>query len=68
MTNDLDVRVIEHGSVVSFALLTAAAQEWVAENVGSESWQWLGENVLVVDHRYAQGLYDGMKDEGLAVL
>lgn len=61
-----DVVVTNDGSVVSFAPQTPAATAWIEDNVQSESWQWLGKS-LVVDHRYAAQLVQGMLDAGLTV-
>ena len=47
-----DVLVANEGTVFVFCPLTAAAKEWIDENVESEAWQWFG-NSLVVDHRFA---------------
>jgi hypothetical protein len=43
-----------------------AAQEWFADNVASEPWQWLGP-VLYVEHRLAESLIDGLASAGLVV-
>jgi hypothetical protein len=55
-----DVLVRNEGTVFLFCPLTPQAKEWIDENVQSDS-QWFG-NVLVVEHRYAWGLAEGMKD------
>ena len=59
-----DVLVHNEGTVFLFNPLTAEAKEWVEENVQTESHQWFG-TTLVVEHRYALGLAEGMKDAGL---
>jgi hypothetical protein len=61
-----DVLVENAGTVFTFCPLTPAAKSWVAENVEAEAYQWLG-NVLVVEHRFAWGLAEGMKDAGLVL-
>ena len=61
-----DVLVSNAGTVFVFCPLTSAAKEWVDENVESEAYQWFG-NSLVVDHRFAWGLGQGMKDAGLVL-
>ena len=63
---NIDVQVENEGSIFMFHVLTDAAREWVNENVGLESWQWLG-NAFTVEHRYAQDLAEGMQDDGLTV-
>jgi hypothetical protein len=61
-----DILVANAGSVFTFCPLTTRAKEWISENVQTESWQWLGAT-LVVEHRYAWGLAEGMLDEGLVL-
>jgi hypothetical protein len=61
-----DVRVHYHGSVVMVEPVSAAAQEWVDENVGLEGWQWMG-GAFAVEPRYLEGLVEGMAGEGLEV-
>jgi hypothetical protein len=61
-----DVLVENAGTVFTFCPLTTAAKSWVEENVEAEAYQWLG-NVLVVEHRFAWGLAEGMKDAGLVL-
>jgi hypothetical protein len=53
-------------SVFTFNLLTARAKKWIEENVQTEPHQWFG-TTLVVEHRYAWGLAEGMLDEGLVL-
>ena len=62
----MDVRVIDHGSVVMVAPLTAEARRFAEENVALESWQWLGD-AFAVEPRYVGDLVDGMEAEGLEV-
>jgi squalene cyclase len=45
--------------------LTSRGKEWIDENVQPDA-QWFG-NTLVVEHRYAWGLAQGMKDAGLVL-
>ena len=61
-----DVKIEDCGSIVMFDPVTPEAKEWVDENVGLESWQWLG-NRFSVDHRYADNLIEGMTGDGLEV-
>lgn len=60
----MDVLVANEGTVVSFRPVSEAGKAFIEENVESESWQWLGD-ALVVDHRYAEPLIQGMLDDGL---
>jgi hypothetical protein len=59
-----DVLVNNVGTLYTFCPLTLRAKEWIDEHVESEPWQWFG-HVLVVEHRFAWGLAQGMKDAGL---
>ena len=61
-----DVLVNNVGTLYTFCPLTLRAQEWIDEHVQTESWQWFG-HALVVEHRYAWGLAQGMKDAGLVL-
>jgi hypothetical protein len=58
-----DVLVRNEGTVFLFCPLTTQAKEWIDENVQSDA-QWFG-NALVVEHRYAWGLAESVKNEGL---
>ena len=60
-----DVKVENHGTLFLFRLLTDAARDWVEAHVDPEA-QWFG-GALVVEHRYARDLAQGMLDDGLAV-
>lgn len=64
--NKPDVTIMNHGSVVMVAPLSPPAKEWVDENVGIESWQFLG-SAFAVDPRYVDDLIAGMMDAGLVV-
>ena len=62
----VDVQVTGEGTIFLFDLRTEKAREWVAENVEAEAYQWFG-HVLVVEHRFAWGLAQGMLDAGLVL-
>jgi hypothetical protein len=61
-----DVLFRNEGTVFVFCPLTERAQEWFGSNVTSEPWQWFG-NALVVEHRYAWGLAEGLTSDGLVL-
>jgi hypothetical protein len=61
-----DVLVANVGRVFTFCPLTMKAKTWIDDNVQTESYQSLG-NVLVVEHRYAWGLALGMQQDGLVL-
>lgn len=60
-----DVVVTPHGTLVLFDLLTRAAERWVEDKVQWDA-QWFGSS-LVVEHRFAADLAQGMSDDGLRV-
>jgi hypothetical protein len=60
-----DVLVNNVGSLYTFCPLTLRAKEWIDEHVQDDA-QWFGY-VLVVEHRFAWGLAEGMKDAGLVL-
>ena len=55
-----DVLVRNEGTVFLFCPLTPRAKEWIDVHIQSDA-QWFG-NALVVEHRYAWGLAEGMKE------
>jgi len=58
-----DVLVNNVGTLYTFCPLTLRAKEWIDEHVQDDA-QWFG-HALVVEHRYAWGLAQGMLDSGL---
>jgi hypothetical protein len=60
-----DVLVRSESTLFLFCPLTASAREWIDEHVQADA-QWFG-NTLVVEHRYAIGLAQGMMDAGLVL-
>lgn len=62
----MDVKVMNHGSVVMVEPVSDEAKTWVNENVGLEGWQWMG-NSFAVEPRYLGDLLDGMRAEGFTV-
>jgi len=63
--NTPDVLVQNEGTVFLFCPLTSLGQGWIDEHVQSDA-LWFG-HALVVEHRYAWGLAQGMKDAGLVL-
>lgn len=61
-----DIRIEDHGSIVSFTPKSDACKEWIDQNVQLEAWQWLGPS-FGVDHSYADNLIDGLQAEGFEV-
>lgn len=62
-----DVIVHNGGTIFQFEPVTAAGKDWINSNVESEPWQWFG-STLVVDHRHAGPLAEGMIEAGLVVV
>jgi hypothetical protein len=60
-----DVLVRNEGTVFLFGPLTSRGKEWIDEYVQPDA-LWFG-NSLVVEHRFAWGLAQGMKDAGLVL-
>lgn len=61
----IDVTVSRSGSLFLFQPLTPTAKEWIDGQVGTEA-TFFG-SALVVEHRYAHDLAQGMLDDGLVV-
>jgi hypothetical protein len=64
-TSGPDVLVNNVGTLYTFCPLTVRAKEWIDEH-GQDDAQWFG-HALIVEHRYAWGLAQGMKDAGLVL-
>lgn len=62
-----DVLVRNEGTVVLLTPKSIEARAWVDENLGLESWQWLGDS-FAVEWRYAPNVVDGMIGDGLEVI
>jgi len=60
-----DVLVNNVGTLYTFCPLTRQPKEWIDEHVENDA-QWFG-HALIVEHRYAWGLAQGMKDNGLVL-
>ena len=61
-----DVSVTNEGTVFTFRPLTARAKQWLRENVEEDA-MYLGD-ALIVEHRYAMTLADGLMDEGFKLV
>lgn len=60
-----DVVVTNHGSIITLALKTQAAREWVDENVPDDAPYFGGQ--LAVEPRFFDNLVGGMEGDGLVV-
>ena len=63
--NTPDVIVRNEGTLFLFCPLTSRGRLWIDENVQPDA-LWFG-SALVVEHRFAKGLAQGMKDAGLVL-
>ena len=64
--NKIDCQIINEGSVFMIMPLSGVTKIWIDENLQTESWQWLGNN-LVIEHRYIKDIVQGMINDGLVV-
>ncbi len=60
-----DVIVCNEGTLFLFRPLTDRAKDWITANVQSDA-LWFGD-ALVVEHRYATSLAEGMCGDGLVL-
>jgi hypothetical protein len=63
----VDIEVENHVAIFIFRPLTAVAENWIEENVSREGFHpdW---PTLVVEHRYAADLAEGMNRDGLVLV
>ena len=61
-----DFKIADHGSIITIRPVSEAARQWLAENVLSEPWQWLG-GALCADHRLARDLVEEIVAAGFAM-
>jgi len=61
-----DVFVEDCGSIAMLTPMTPAAREWIAENVATEPWQWMGCS-LACEPRMLAAMVEGMVEDGLIV-
>lgn len=62
-----DVLVVGAGSVWTFTPVSDEAKDWTVDHVQLESYQWLGRDTFVVEHRFAGALVEGYADAGFRV-
>lgn len=60
-----DVHVENHGTLFLFHVLTDAGASWVGANISDPTF-W--GQAVVVEHRYAEDLANGMIESGLRVI
>ena len=59
-----DFRVTYHGTVATLDLLTAAARQWLSENLELEPWQWLGKRRIGLDPSIAEEVREALTEAG----
>lgn len=64
---DLDFKVENCGSVWRFQSVSVRAKELAENEMGLESWQWMG-NSFCVDHRPASRLVEQLQEEGYVLV
>jgi len=52
------------GTVVAITAHNDAALTLIHDNLATESWQWLGNYTVVVDHRFAEDVVNILVDAG----
>lgn len=63
----MDFRYTKHGSISLLEPVTDPAWQWVIERIAVErNEMWLGYS-LVIDHRYAPPVLQGIRVDGLKV-
>jgi hypothetical protein len=62
----VDVRFVNHSSLVGIEAVSDAAKDWIAENVEAEGYMWVGP-VLMAEPRYAFEIAWGMRNDGMEV-
>lgn len=60
-----DVSIENCGTLFLFRAETERGKEWINLHIPSDATYWAGQ--LVVEHRYAYDLAEGMANDGLAL-
>lgn len=61
-----DFRLDDHGSVAILIPNNDAAEDWIAENIGSEAPHW-GSSGVVIERRYVADIVAGIQDAGFKI-
>lgn len=59
----VDIRVQDEGTILLFWPISDAGAEWINDHLDPEGLRWGGARV--VEHRYAQDIIDGAREDGL---
>lgn len=62
-----DVVVENHGSIFLFRPLNSKLLEWTDMHIDRDEAQFFGENVLVVEHRYAETICRALINDGFVL-
>lgn len=60
----MDIKIVDHGTVVQLIPLTDAGKAFLRDELESESWQWLG-HTLNIDPRYTGTVVMLAEDKGV---
>ena len=63
-----DFSLYNGGTIFRLTLNTQAARAWVDENLSLESWQWFGDDSIVIEGRFILDILAGIKAAGLTVV
>ena len=61
-----DFHLQNHGSICILLAVTAAAQQWVRENLPDDAQTW-GRNGTAIEPRYVAAIVHGAESDGLVV-
>jgi hypothetical protein len=61
-----DFRLDNHGTISVLFPVTAAAHEWVEENLPADRMHW-GAGGTVIEHRYVRDIVNGIVNDGLEI-
>ena len=63
----VDIKVSDHGSLVTFEPKTDAGREWIDENIGPENGYQPQYPTVIAEPRYAGDILGGLREAGLEV-
>ena len=65
MARRKDIRIMDAGSFIIIEPMTAKAAGWIDENIGADNGYHPQYPTIMVEHRYADDVLDGMAADGL---
>lgn len=66
-TTGHDISVLNEGTIFLFCAETDKGLDWLKAHLQTESWQWLGDKSVGVDHRLARAVCEGIQLDGLRI-